>query len=157
MRPVTARRYASGRAGTRLTRLERSGEGPTKMPDKRESREMSMTGGTVRFANLPNILIARMSGEIDLSNAEQLGVEIVGATPDDARAVVLDLTAVEHLDSYGIFVIHGLRQRLAESQQALVLIVPSDARIRRAIELVRIGDVIPVHESVDVALNALER
>jgi anti-sigma B factor antagonist len=127
------------------------------MPDKRESREMPMSGGTVSFATLPNILIARMSGEVDLSNAEQLGVEIVETTPDDARAVVLDLTEVEHLDSYGIFVIHGLRERLRDRQQALVLIVPSDARIRRAIELVRIGDVIPVHESLDLALRALER
>lgn len=107
----------------------------------------------VRFDTRGQVFVARLSGEIDMSNAEQLGVEVAEATPQDVRGVVVDLTEVEHLDSYGIFVIHGLRQRLAERQQALVLIVPKDGRIRRAIELVRIADVIPVTEGLEDALS----
>ena len=113
-----------------------------------------MSEGSVRFDTRGRVLVARLSGEIDMSNAEQLGVEVANATPRDARSVVLDLTEVEHIDSYGIFVIHGLRQRLGEHQKALLLVIPKNARIRRAIELVRVAEVIPVEEELDDALRA---
>jgi hypothetical protein len=51
-------------------------------------------------------------------------------------------------------VIHGLRQRLRERQTVLVLVVPRDGRIRRAVELVRIHDFIPVKEKLEDALHA---
>ena len=50
--------------------------------------------------------------------------------------------------------IHGLRQRLREDQKTLVLVVPKQARIRRAIELVGIAEVIPVREDLAQALRA---
>jgi anti-anti-sigma regulatory factor len=71
------------------------------------------------------------------------------------QRVGLDLTEVEHLDSYGFFVIHGLRQRLQERQTTLVLLIPRDARIRRAVELLRIHDFIPVKEELEDALHTL--
>jgi anti-anti-sigma factor len=114
-----------------------------------------MSEGTVRFEERGNVMVARMAGEIDLSNAEPLGAEIANAAPPDAERVVLDLTAVEHIDSYGIFVIHGLRQRLREHQTTLVLVIPKDGKIRRALELVRIHDSMPVKEQLEDALHPL--
>lgn len=61
-----------------------------------------MSEGRVRFDPRGRVFVARMMGEIDLSNAEQLGVEVAEATPPDAQHVVLDLTDVEHLDRYAI-------------------------------------------------------
>src|SRR5438034_453268 len=110
-----------------------------------------MSEGTVRFDTRGHVLVAHMAGEIDLSNAERLGVEIAEATPHDAERVVLDLTDVEHIDSYGIFVIHGLRQRLREHQTTLVLVIPRDGQIRRTIELVRIHDFMPVKDGLEDA------
>jgi|SRR5579859_2764111 len=114
-----------------------------------------MSEGTVRFDVRGNVFVARMAGEIDLSNAEPLGVEIANATPPGSARVVLDLTEVEHIDSYGIFVIHGLRQRLREQQASLVLVIPKDGRIRRALELVRIHESMPVKEQLEDALQPL--
>ncbi|HJS92976.1 MAG TPA: STAS domain-containing protein, partial [Solirubrobacteraceae bacterium] len=105
-----------------------------------------MSEGTVRFDKRRDVLVARLAGEIDLSNAEALGVEIANAAPPGAERVVLDLTEVEHIDSYGIFVIHGLRQRLREAETALVLVIPKDGRIRRALELVRIQESMQVKD-----------
>ena len=112
-----------------------------------------MSDGRVRLEPHGQVLVARMAGEIDLSNAERIGLEIAEGTPHDALRVVLDLTDVEHIDSYGIFVIHGLRQRLQEHQTTLVLVIPKEARIRRAIELVGIHGVIPVKQEIDDALH----
>jgi anti-anti-sigma factor len=69
--------------------------------------------------------------------------------------VVLDLSGVEYIDSYGIFVIHGLRQRLDELQKRLVLVVPQDGLIRRAIELVGLGEVIPINTELQAALQVV--
>jgi anti-anti-sigma factor len=115
-----------------------------------------MSDGKVRFETRGDVLVARMSGEIDLSNAEQLGVQIADAAPLQARAVVLDLTEVEYIDSYGIFVIHGLRQRLSENRQKLALVVPEDGLIRRAIELVGIAEVLPIETELEAALRAAD-
>jgi anti-anti-sigma factor len=114
-----------------------------------------MSDGAVRFDTRGQVLIARMSGEIDLSNAERLGVKIAEATAPDANRVVLDLTEVEHIDSYGIFVIYGLRQRLREHEVPLVLVIPKDGRIRRALELVGVHDFMPVKEELEDALHSL--
>ncbi|MGN6168995.1 MAG: STAS domain-containing protein [Solirubrobacteraceae bacterium] len=113
-----------------------------------------MSEGAVGFDTRGSVLVARMTGEIDLSNAELLGGEIADAVPPDTQRVVLDLTAVEHIDSYGIFVIHGLRQRLREHETSLILVIPRDGRIRRALELVGVQDFIPVKEALEDALHA---
>ncbi|MGN6867908.1 MAG: STAS domain-containing protein [Solirubrobacteraceae bacterium] len=114
-----------------------------------------MSDGRVSFEPKGHFLVARMAGEIDLSNAEQLGVKIAEATSPDAQGVALDLTEVSHIDSYGIFVIHGLRQRLCEHQTTLVLVIPRDGRIHRAMELMGIHEFIPVMEGLEDALLAL--
>jgi anti-sigma B factor antagonist len=111
-----------------------------------------MSAGVVHCELRSNLVIASMSGEIDLSNAEQLGVQVAEAASPDAVGVVLDLTTVEYIDSYGIFVIHGLRQRLGEHQQKLVLVVPKDGVIRRAIDLVGLAEAVPVREELEEAL-----
>jgi anti-anti-sigma factor len=109
----------------------------------------------VSFEPKGYVLVARMEGEIDLSNAEQLGIEIAETTGPEAQRVVLDLTEVEHIDSYGIVVIYGLRQRLREHETPLVLVIPKDGRIRRALELVGVHDLMPVKEELEAALHAL--
>jgi anti-anti-sigma factor len=116
-----------------------------------------MSAGTVRFIAQGDALVALMGGEIDLSNAEQLGLQVAEAAPHDARGVVLDLGAVEYIDSYGIFVIHGLRQRLEENQQKLVLVVPTEGLIRRAIDLMGLAEAIPVRAELETALQALDQ
>jgi hypothetical protein len=52
-------------------------------------------------------------------------------------------------------VIHGLRQRLAEHQQTLVLVVPKDGLIRRAVELVGIAEAMPVTEELEAGLQVV--
>jgi anti-anti-sigma factor len=113
-----------------------------------------MSEGRVGFDAQGHVLVARMAGEIDLSNAERLGGEIAEATPQATERVVLDLSEVEHIDSYGIFVIYGLRERLREHETHLVLVIPKDGRIRRAVELVGVHDFMPVEEELEDALQA---
>lgn len=92
--------------------------------------------------------IVRVIGEIDLSNATQVGDAIGEAIPD-LREVVVDLSETEYLDSAGLAMLFRLAQRLNYNRQELQLMVPADATIREVIRLTKLDQVIPVKDSAD--------
>lgn len=115
-----------------------------------------MSLADVQISHAPGALVARLIGEVDMSNAEDLGATVIGATPSDARGVVLDLSAVEYLDSAGIYVIHGMRASLLARGQSLVLVIPPDSPVHDALRLSgaeRPGELV---EGLDAALRALD-
>lgn len=57
--------------------------------------------GAVATARQGGVHLVRLAGEIDLANADQTG-ERVAAETGEARAVLLDLSAVAFLDSSGV-------------------------------------------------------
>jgi anti-anti-sigma factor len=116
-------------------------------------RQGSMTPGELRLDVDGHALIARLSGEIDLSNAEQLGKRIAAATPPESVGVVLDLSDVTYLDSFGVHVIFGLRQVLAERGRALALVVPPDSPALAALQIANVSEGIEITEAVEEALE----
>jgi len=91
--------------------------------------------------------VARVTGELDLSNARELTEGMGLAVADDVTLVVLDLSGTTYLDSAAIASLFRLAQRLRDRRQDLRLVVPHDAPIRAVIELTRLTQVIPVDES----------
>ena len=78
-----------------------------------------MTLADVQITLASSALIARVTGEVDMSNAEDVGATVVGATPSEAQGVILDLSGLDYLDSAGIYVIHpSLRSSAMCSQSA---------------------------------------
>lgn len=114
-----------------------------------------MRSDNLRLGRHEDVLVARLSGEIDLSNAEQLGEQIADATPSEYVGVALDLTEVSHIDSYGLYVMFGLRERLAQRGQALALVLPRDSPVQPALRLANVVQRMEVAEAVDDALRTL--
>jgi anti-anti-sigma factor len=115
-----------------------------------------MSLGDVQISHAPGAIVARLVGEIDMSNAEDLGVTVIGATPNGARGVVLDLSDVEYVDSAGIYVIHGMRASLQARGQNLVLVIPGRSPVHDALRLSgaeRPGEVV---EDLAAALRLLD-
>jgi anti-sigma B factor antagonist len=98
-----------------------------------------------------------VSGELDLSNAEDIGTAIVQAARDQAAGVVLDLTDLSFLDSVGICVILGLREQVVAQGRRLALVVPQRSVIRRTVGLVGLTDSVPTGATIDNALDLLAR
>ena len=96
-------------------------------------------------------VIITVDGEVDPSNARAVGREITDAVPNDALAVVLDLTAVEYLDSSGVQMIFELAERLEVRQQKLVVVAPPEAACRRVLDIVALDATAPVVDSRDAA------
>jgi anti-sigma B factor antagonist len=102
-----------------------------------------------------DVVIARLSGEVDLSNAAEVGDELAKAVPNSALGLILDLTATTYLDSSGVHLVFDLAERLRTRQQQLRIVVPTGAPIRRVLRIVELGDTVPVLASVDEAVESV--
>jgi anti-anti-sigma factor len=116
---------------------------------------MSTPLADIHFERTGAVVIARVHGEIDMSNAEHLGTAF-NEVPPDARAVILDLREVGYLDSAGLRMIYKLRNRLDHRGQQLRLVVAPGAAITEALRIAGIPQAIGAVETVDAALDSLE-
>jgi anti-sigma B factor antagonist len=98
-----------------------------------------------------DVVVARLTGEIDLSNAVDIGDQLGAGVPNSALGLVVDLTATSYLDSSGIHLLFDLGERLTRRQQQLRVVVPADAPIRRVLRIVSLGDSVPVMATVEEA------
>lgn len=100
-------------------------------------------------------LTARLAGEVDASNAPELGQAITKAMPNEAFGAVLDLTGVDHVDSAGIHLVFHLRESLRARGQGLRLVVPARSIVRDALRLAGVEGSVHVDETVEQALAQL--
>jgi anti-sigma B factor antagonist len=80
-------------------------------------------------------VIARVTGEIDISNAGELREAITDYTPNDSLGVVLDLTAVDYVDSAGIHMLYRLGESLRQRGLALRIVIPPESAASDALRL----------------------
>ena len=114
---------------------------------------MSLADLDTRLAE--GVLLARVRGEIDRSNAAEIGSAVAGRISNDALGLVLDLTDVEYLDSAALHTIFDLRTRLKDRGQQLRLVVPHGATIAQAVEIMDIPRTIGVSGSADEAVESI--
>ena len=93
------------------------------------------------------------SGDIDLATAPRLREDLVQAYASGSSLVVLDLEAVEFLDSVGLSVIVGGHKRLRHEGRRLHLAAPSSI-VRRVLGVTRLDALIPTFETVDAAVSS---
>jgi anti-anti-sigma factor len=102
-----------------------------------------------------DVIVARLTGEIDLSNASEVGETLSAAVPNTALGLVIDLTATSYLDSSGVHLLFDLAERLQRRQQRLRVVVPEGGPIRRVLRIVELDDTVPVLASVDEAVEQI--
>lgn len=79
--------------------------------------------------------VVRPSGDLDLATADAFRVLLDDALHDEPQVLVVDLTAVDFLDSSGIAVIAGAMKAQRKRQGLLVLLHPRPI-VKRAVDLV---------------------
>jgi anti-sigma B factor antagonist len=98
-------------------------------------------------------IVARLSGEVDMSNATYVRDQLLSSMPNEALALVLDITGCRYLDSAAIEVLFDVSRRLGRRRQELRLVMPSDSPLKRVIELTEVHTAAPVYESLEAALT----
>ena len=101
------------------------------------------------------IVIARVAGEIDLSNVDDIRNGLIDAVSHESECLVLDLTGTTYLDSTGVRLLFELAQRLQARRQDLRLVVDEDAMVHRVIVLTQLHQRVPIDTTVDQALDAI--
>jgi anti-anti-sigma factor len=97
-------------------------------------------------------VLARLSGEVDMTNADYVRDELLRSVPNDALTLVIDLSEVRYLDSAAIELLFDLARRLGRRRQTLKVALPSSSPLRRVLILTDVGSVAPIHDSLDSAL-----
>ena len=109
----------------------------------------------MQFSTHRQAVVAQVSGEIDLSNVENIDRALVEATPNHLLTLVLDLTDLDYLDSAGIQLIYKLRENLRARGQRLRLVIPSTSPANDALRLAGVKRHVETIETVDHALREL--
>jgi anti-sigma B factor antagonist len=100
------------------------------------------------------VAVVSVSGEIDLSNHEELG-DVLGRAAAGSSPVVIDLSAVEYLDSTGISTLVSAARRSAAADGGMRLVVPGSSMIRRTLLIADVPRLMPVDETLRDALEAV--
>jgi anti-sigma B factor antagonist len=123
-------------------------------------RDSCAVGTTIPLAevtldSVAGLPVAHLSGEIDRSNAAELGERLASAIAEQSRGLVVDLSELAFLDSTGIRMLFGLATQLTERQQALRVVVPDGSILEEIIDTVGLKQAAATDRTVGEAVAAL--
>jgi anti-sigma B factor antagonist len=110
----------------------------------------------VTFETLGDIVVVHVQGDVDMSNAGELGTAITARVPSEARALVLDLAGVGYVDSAGIHVFFELREHLTRRGQAIRVALAADSPVATALEYAGVQRTLGAATTVREAMTELE-
>jgi anti-sigma B factor antagonist len=100
-----------------------------------------------------DIVVARIEGEIDLSNAQPVGNRLRELLTNRSVALIVDLESTTYLDSSGVALLFALFDELRRRQQNLHLVVPEGSRLTRVLSITGLNRAVPTHATLDGALQ----
>lgn len=89
----------------------------------------------------PDGVSVLFSGEIDVLTTPRLAAELNGVVRRSTGDLVVDLRAVEFMDSAGLQILLSTQRRLSQASRRLS-VVCDEGPVRRVIELTRLGEVL---------------
>ncbi len=106
---------------------------------------------------LTDARIVSIAGEFDAACADEAHAVLMSASADPDRALVIDLTECEFLDSTGIALIVGAARPLINGQVKVAIAAKQDSEVVQILQLAGIDRTIPVLPTAELALwSALE-
>jgi anti-sigma B factor antagonist len=98
------------------------------------------------------VVVAHVTGELDLAGVARTGEWIVEAVPISALGVVVDFTDLDFIDSSGIAMLFRLARRFSSRRQQLRVAVRRGGPVSRVLEIVDLERAAPVHPDVAAAV-----
>jgi anti-anti-sigma factor len=98
------------------------------------------------------VVVARVTGELDIAGAPRTGDEIADAVPTTARGLVIDFSDLEFIDSSGVAMLFAIARRLSGRRQQLRVVAPDGGPVTRVLDIVEFGKAAPVLADLDQAL-----
>ncbi len=95
--------------------------------------------------------VLTVAGELDVAGAPDLRQHVMTAVRTGTHRLVLDLTGVDFIDSFGLGVLVGALKRVRLLDGDLRLVVP-EPRVRRVLEVCDLDRVFTLYATVDDAV-----
>jgi anti-anti-sigma factor len=108
---------------------------------------------TVETLRTEKQVIVRVSGDAGLANVSRLEAELTSVAATQPPLVIIDLSDLAFIASRAMGVLMGFHRRMT-LQQGQVRVVAPASRVRDAIEIARLHNVLDVYDSVSDALRA---
>jgi len=99
-----------------------------------------------------DVVVARIEGEVDMSNAQALGNRLRDLLTNRSEALVVDLAGTTYMDSSGIALLFALADELQRRQQRLHIVLPDGSHLVRAVRITGLDRAVTTHQTVDEAL-----
>jgi anti-anti-sigma factor len=103
-----------------------------------------MTDAQVVVEPAETLPVARVTGEIDMANANDVAAQLGAGVSNAAHGLAVDLAGVRYVDSAGLRGLLDLAVRLRRRGQRLIVVLPEQAPLRRVLEVVEMGRVAEV-------------
>ena len=109
----------------------------------------------VEIEQRDDVVIARLTGELDISVAQSTGRKIAEAVPSSALGVVVDMSGLDFMDSSGVSMLFGLARQVGSHRQQLCVVAPTGRPVARVLQIVEFDRAAPVREDVDAAVAVI--
>src|SRR3954471_8037667 len=110
----------------------------------------------IQFEDHDGRPVARIRGEIDMSNVGDLSMTLQGVVGQSAPGLVVDFSETQYLHSAGLPFIFDLGKRLRDRGQRLYLVVPPGSPVATVLDIVSVDAIAPRCETLEQALQKLE-
>jgi anti-sigma B factor antagonist len=115
-----------------------------------------VTLATLDIEQQGRTVYAKISGDIDMSNAADLRTELSARTPNGAHGLIVDLREVDYLDSAGLHMLHHLREDLRAGGQRLRLVIPAGSPVNQILRLAGIDWDDDVTDTIEAARAGID-
>jgi anti-anti-sigma factor len=102
------------------------------------------------------IVIAHVTGELDIAEATSTGERVAAAVPGEARALVMDFSGLGFIDSSGIAMLFQLVRQVSARRQELHVVAAPDGAVARVLQIVEFERAAPVHAELEAAVAAVD-
>ena len=99
------------------------------------------------------VVTIHVIGELDLGTQEQLREPLLEAAQAN-NSVIVDLSECEFIDSSGIRALLVGREALSGNGAAQLAVAGPQPQVQRVLEMTGLSEAVPVHESVEKALES---
>jgi anti-sigma B factor antagonist len=102
-----------------------------------------------------DVVVARLTGELDISAADRTGKRIAEAVPSSARGLVVDMSGLEFMDSSGVSMLFNLARQVGSHRQQLRVVAPPGRPVSRVLQIVEFERAAPIDADVDSAVAVI--
>ena len=109
----------------------------------------------VELDHRDSVGVARLSGDVDISQASILRRQLLSAVRNEDLGLVVDLSDASYIDSVGVSLLFEVAERLADRQLRFAVVLPDGGLVQRVLTIVHLDSVAEVHPGLDDALAAI--